>query len=245
MNDLDLSTFREFGMQKLLNLLALALLVCFSLVASPATADESIESVHDSKYDWTGAYVGVNLGAIWSGSQFTANNVSFLPDSGSYSASITSADVNPGLQLGYLEQLNNNWVVGAEGDFTYPASNSYFQYNDKVALGQYDRFTTHNNQQGSLRLRVGYAIERLLPYITAGVSFASLGLSYSNENLHESYSKTTTQTGWVVGGGLEYGLLTNLSGRVEYLYTDYGKALNLSIPTVDSYIDNTGGATAS
>jgi opacity protein-like surface antigen len=201
-------------------------------------------SVHaeETTYQWTGAYAGVNLGSDWSGSQFAANNVSFLPDSGTYKSSISGVAVNPGLQLGYLKQFQTNWVLGAEGDFSYPASRSNFQQSD--SLGEFDRFTLKNNLQGSLRLRAGYAIQRFLPFITAGVSFASVGLTYNNENSQETYSRTTTQTGWVLGGGLEYGVLTNLSVRTEYLYTDYGKALNLNIPTIGGYTDSTGGAQA-
>ncbi len=203
----------------------------------------SIGSAQEMPYKWTGAYAGANLGAIWSGSQFTANNAVFLPNSSTYNASITGTDVNPGLQMGYLLQFQNNWVVGAEGDFTYASSNSHYQYNDTVWVGQYDRFTVNNNVQGSLRLRAGYAFDRFLPFITAGVSFANVGLRYNNE-LNDHYSKNTTQTGWVVGGGLEYGLLSNLSVRTEYLYTDYGNALNLNIHNLAAFADNSDGAGA-
>ena len=67
------------------------------------------------------------------------------------------------------------------------------------------------NAQGSLRLRAGYAIDRFLPFITTGVSFASLGFNYGSE-ANNNY-KATTQNGWVLGGGLEYGVLDNLSVR--------------------------------
>ncbi len=215
--------------------------------AIAASADNSIESNQETPYEWTGTYAGVNLGAVWSGSEFNAYHPNMVPanPNGAYNGAIAGAEVNPGLQFGYLKQFQNNYVVGAEADFSYPNSSTHFQQNDPDVNAMYDRFTLHNNLQGSLRLRAGYAIERFLPYITAGISFASMGLSYNNENSQEAYSKTTTQTGWVLGGGLEYGLLSNLSIRTEYLYTDYGKALNLSIPTVQNTVDNLGAAHAS
>jgi len=224
----------EFG------LLIFTLLVSLAVFVSNSKAD----STQEKTYNWTGAYAGANLGAVWSGSRFTANNVVFLPDSGTYSGSINATDLNPGVQLGYLKQFKKNWVVGAEADFTYPSSSGHYKYKDTVLIGQYDQFTLHNNLQGSLRLRAGYAIECFLPFITVGVSFADVGLSYNNE-LKDNYSKNITQTGWVLGGGLEYGVLSNLSVRTEYLFTDYGKALNLNIPTLANFTDSTGGAQGS
>ena len=194
-------------------------------------------------YNWTGAYAGVNLGSVWSSTQLSANNISFISEDGSYQYANTGATVNPGLQVGYLQQLSGQWLVGAESDFSYPNNSTQFQQSDSI--GEFDWFRIHNNLQGSLRLRAGYAIERFLPFITAGVSFASLGLDYTNEmGASENLSKTTTQAGWVLGGGLDYGVLANLSVRTEYLYTDYGKALNLNIPTVGGYVDSSGGAHA-
>ena len=54
------------------------------------------------------------------------------------------------------------------------------------------------------------------------------GLYYDNEmqNSANAYSTSTNQTGWVLGVGLDYGVLDNLSARTEYFYTDYSNALN-------------------
>ena len=71
-------------------------------------------------YNWTGAYAGVNLGSVWSSTQLSANNISFLTEDGTYQYANTGATVNPGLQVGYDQQLSGQWLVGAEGDFSYP-----------------------------------------------------------------------------------------------------------------------------
>ena len=198
---------------------------------------------HETPYHWTGAYAGLNLGSIWTGSQLTANHEFFISDTGTYSQNLNSTNVNPGFQFGYLYQFDHNWVVGGEADFSYPATSSTYT-NEFPETGAWERFNVRNNLQGSLRLRAGYAIDRFLPFITAGVSFASMGLYFDNEeqNSDNAYSTSTTQTGWVLGGGLEYGVLDNLSVRTEYLYTDYGNALNMNIPNVAGIPDPNGGA---
>ena len=186
---------------KVLNLALTVITLSGAAIADTVTTPaRSSPTATKSTYDWTGVYAGVNLGAIWTGSELTANHSDFLPDSSAYDEQLNNTAVNPGLQFGYLKQLQDHWVVGGEGDFTYPASSSQYQQTDN-ATGEFDRFTVHNNLQGSLRLRAGYALERFLPYLTAGVSFASLGLNYNSEA--DNYGKTTTQTGWVLGTGLQ------------------------------------------
>jgi outer membrane immunogenic protein len=196
-----------------------------------------ISMAEEATYSWTGAYAGANLGVIWTDSQLSANQANLVSTSGSYNENLDATDVNPGFQFGYLHQIDPNWVLGAEADFTYPSANT--QYTAIDSDQTYDQFTVKNDLQGSLRLRMGYAIDRFLPYVTTGMSFGSMGLSYNNEQ-NNAYSVRTTQMGWVLGGGLEYGIFEHLSSRLEYLYTDYGTALNLSLPTIAGISDSQG-----
>jgi outer membrane immunogenic protein len=209
------------------------LLLSSSLVMASAVVAET------SDYDWTGAYAGANLGVIWTGSHLTSSQPNYLSGTDGYSKNLDATDVDPGFQFGYLHMLDPHWVVGGEADFTYPATNSQYTVTNGTGTA-YDQFNVRNNLQGSLRLRAGYAIDRFLPFVTAGVSWASMGLYYNNES-NNAYSKTTAQTGWVLGAGLEYGVLENLTARLEYLYTDYGSALNMNVPDVAS-VDQTGSS---
>jgi opacity protein-like surface antigen len=212
------------------------LMTVYGLVLSPSGWSE------EAKYDWTGAYVGASIGVAWTGSHLSANSNNFSSGATSYSENIDATDADPGAQLGYLYQFDEHWVGGIEGDFTYPASNSS-KIHGADDCGCYDKFTVRNNVQGSLRLRGGYAFDNIFPYITTGVSFGSLGLYYNNE-LNNAYSTSTTQTGWVLGGGVEYGVMENMSVRAEYLYTDYGSALNMNLPVIGSAYDAAGSAHA-
>ena len=185
-----------------------------------------------NSYNWAGAYAGVNLGSIWGYSQLKANDLNFLNDSyGYYRQTMRSTSVDPGIQIGYLKQLKQRELVGIEADFTYPNSQAQFSLDNPIDIA-FDKFTVKNTVQGSLRLRAGYAIDRFLPFATTGLSLGSMSTNYSNET-GNNYSKNTTQVGFVVGCGLEYGLRDKLSGRIEYLYSDYGKASNMGLPSID------------
>ncbi len=219
--------------------------LCHSIIVLLATSNIATATEQTTSYNWTGAYAGVNLGSIWTEANLTANQDNFVSESGTYNQKLNSTDVNPGFQFGYLQQLEHQIVVGAEADFSYPDTNSHFT-SAYPAINAYDHFNVRNNLQGSMKLRMGYAIERFLPFISAGVSFASMGLHYENEELNSenTYSTSSTQTAWVLGGGLEYGVFDNLSVRTEYIYSDYGNALNMTIPDLTGVNDPAGAADA-
>lgn len=78
---------------------------------------------------------------------------------------------------------------------------------------------------GTVRMRLGYAFDRFLPYITGGVAWANVNYDeYYTDNLTyaDSYSYSKTKFGWTLGGGAEYAFTNNWSAKIEYLYADLG-----------------------
>ncbi len=82
--------------------------------------------------------------------------------------------------IGYNSQ-SGPWVLGLEGDLGYVSSGTH-------------------SYLGTVRGRVGYTWNRLLPYVTGG-----LALSRGDAS-------------GVIGAGLEYSFIPQLSGKAEYLY---------------------------
>jgi outer membrane immunogenic protein len=106
------------------------------------------------------------------------------------------------------------WVAGLEGDVSgLSLSRTIF-----VGLDYSD--TIKSNIQGSIRLRAGYAIDRILLYATGGAGFAGIKTSYTSPFGYDSNSHT--RTGWTVGGGAEYAVTNNWTIRAEYRYSDFG-----------------------
>lgn len=209
---------------------------------SPIIGVESNKTILSN--NWTGFYGGLNIGGIFNDADIHANNLGFVNPDGICDTSSDFSSFFPGLQLGYASQLNSKVVLGVEGDFTYNANQSgKTDCPCNVTPRVSDRFTIKNRLQGSLRGRVGYALDNhLLPFFTAGGSFADLGLTYNNE-ANDFYSKNSTQAGWLVGTGLEWSFSHKWSIRAEYYYVSYSK-LNMNIPNIYGLSDPNGGAHA-
>ena len=76
------------------------------------------------------------------------------------------------------------------------------------------------NSNGDIRARFGYIIfPGSLIFISGGVAFA--GFEFQSGETGQNFGGV--YTGGTVGGGIEQKFTQNLIGRIEYLYTDYGK----------------------
>jgi len=181
--------------------------------------------VFASGFSWTGFYIGGQVGHLWSETRHTIPSF-FGPGVAVFS--------NPGLdsfslggQLGYRHQYANGIVVGVEGDLSWLLAgkkNSTYLSAAGV-LGGTD-FQSRQQWDGSLRLQVGYAMNRVLPYLTGGVSFINekscfavlpVGPCAANTNF------SSTRTGWTLGAGVAYAVTNNWVANVEYRYADYGR----------------------
>ncbi len=112
------------------------------------------------------------------------------------------------------------FVAGIEGDVDGSSASSSY------ALGGL-AVTTNQNIQGSVRGRLGVAVDRALFYATGGVAFGGLNNTYANtlNGLTDSFHQT--RVGYTIGGGVEYAITNNWSIRAEYRHTDFGKVTNV------------------
>ena len=165
-------------------------------------------------FSWTGFYIGGDIGYGWGTSDGTlTNSVGGFPIP-------YSADPNGiigGGFLGYNYQINQ-FVVGVEADWqaadlTGSASSALF--------GGYT-MSTRVNDYGSLRGRLGYAMDRWLVFATGGWAWGKASTSYAVTGSPVFYTNSVNGNGWTAGGGVEYALTNNWLARFEYRYTDLG-----------------------
>ncbi|KQT88582.1 outer membrane protein [Aurantimonas sp. Leaf443] len=74
-----------------------------------------------------------------------------------------------------------------------------------------------SNVFGSLRGRVGVAVDPFLVFATGGVAAAQSELSL------DGASDTKTSVGYTLGAGVETRITDSVTSRLEYRYSDFGK----------------------
>ncbi len=163
----------------------------------PAKAPVYVTSV----YNWTGPYVGLYGGYDWGNSSFSVPLAT-----GSFDLSGGVA----GGTLGYNYQMGQA-VLGLEGDIGWSGIRG------NTACGGLN-CETRNNWLGTARVRLGYAADRFMPYVTGGAAFGDIRTSVTG--FGDAHS---TKAGWTVGGGVEAALAGPWTAKVEYLYVDLGR----------------------
>jgi len=194
-------------------------------------------------YQWSGCYVGLNVGGGATGSNFSTG-----VDPGTYLLGADPATVaatgsgshgGDGLLAGGQVgcNLQSGLVVfGVEGDFDYFHSNPFFE-NPTQTLS--DGVTAFNMKQSlstdylaTIRPRIGIAADRNLAYVTAGAAFTrtSYTETYLDQATPAGFGTATgakSLVGWVAGAGWEYAFVDHWTIKAEYLYASFPKISGL------------------
>ena len=192
-------------------------------------------------YDWTGFYVGGNLGYSWGrarldGIETGTQNVSVFRTAGPTLVSSTTTtlatlplfgsanNVNGligGGQAGYNWQ-RGTWLFGVEADIQATDERATRDICSVAGCPLGSSFLTANYKLdwfGTARGRVGFLpSERILLYATGGLAYG--GVSATAPLIPLTWG--STRAGWTVGVGAEAAVGNNWSVKVEYLYMDLG-----------------------
>jgi len=205
-------------------LMAALFLASGSAVAFAADAVVEEPVIVAPVFNWTGGYVGGQVGYVWGDSHYE--------DAGGGYADPQPDGFLGGVYIGYNYQMSNNIVVGADADFAWVGADDVGQAYGLggaplpgLGLGE------ELNWTGAVRGRLGYAVDRFLPYIAGGVAFGDVDWQINPNFAGPSFDDTLV--GWTVGAGVEYAFTDNVIGRFEYRYTDYGSTdfVALGIPS--------------
>jgi outer membrane immunogenic protein len=171
-------------------------------------------------FTWTGFYVGVNAGWGWDTND---DNNGFLGLNGGIFDDDDDSDGGfiGGGQIGYNMQFGS-FVAGVEADLQFAdinGSDRHVLVNGaliNVGTGGLDYF-------GTVRARLGFAIDRALVYATGG--FAYGGGDNGNNGcgvgtLLVCDDDDDISGGWTLGGGVEFAVTNNLTVKLEGLYVN-------------------------
>jgi len=162
-------------------------------------------------YNWTGFYVGANIGGAFSG------NNSF--------AGLTTGNNNDGrflggLQVGYDYQFGPNLVLGVEGQYSWLANNN----NGIVFPGGF-AYTNNQRGLGAVTGRIGYTWGPALLYVKGGYAYSDNNESVTLAGVPAAFAISGDhRNGYTIGAGVEYMFAQNWSAKVEYQYYNFGSA---------------------
>lgn len=172
-------------------------------------------------YNWTGFYIGGNVGYGFSGNERTVDLVDGAGAVFSVLPGVAPDGIFGGGQIGYNWQFAPNWVFGVEADIQGGDLRSSITY--PPIGGTASRSSEHNiNYFGTVRGRLGYAFDKSLIYVTGGYAYGDVEYTVHNITNAFLYRHSSVQSGYVVGGGWEYMFLPNWTGKIEYQYIDLG-----------------------
>jgi len=172
-------------------------------------------------YDWTGFYVGAQVGTVWG---FT--DWSFGDDA----ANPRYAGFLGGGELGYNYQLGK-WVLGVAGSTNWTDAHGA----RPCPQGFFFTCEMDLNWLSTATARVGYAYwDRLLLYAKGGAVIAQDQANFVCSTGSQptivpligcpAQSDSKTKAGWNLGWGSELGLTPNMSVNSETMYFDLGTA---------------------
>ncbi len=182
-----------------------------------------------SVFDWTGLYVGAHAGFG------RGSSTAVLADPATSTTSNSFGGMIGGVQAGYNYQLPSGMLLGVEADISFP---NYLTSNSVVSSLATVRsdVTEQWDYMATARGRVGYVAGPWLVYATGGLAWA--GERFLNTPAIGSDEKTLhTRLGWAAGGGVEYAFAPHWSLRLEYLYSQFGKA-DITFPSATQYTSN-------
>ncbi|MCP3467443.1 MULTISPECIES: outer membrane protein [unclassified Bradyrhizobium] len=209
-------------------------------------------------YNWTGFYVGGNVGGQWGSADPTTSTIYspigyFAPSSVTAIAAvgaqhINSSSVTGGFTAGYNWQVSNA-VFGLEGDINYFGFKGSAAGSAVYPCCTFSSFTVNSSVSAdwlaTIRGRIGFlATPSWLIYATGGAAIADVKGNFTFTDTYfggaaESGTIRDTRVGWTAGVGGEYAVGNGWSLKAEYLYVDLGRAAttstNLTSVTFGSY----------
>jgi len=202
----------------------IATAIALLAISSAAHTADNLATEPGAVFSWTGGYIGGQIG-------YGFGNADYVYEGSSdYDYSNDPDGFLGGIYAGYNHQFANGVVLGLEADVAWGGLEDA-----ALAPGDSDfSAKTSIDLTGSARLRLGYAMDRLMPYVAGGVAFGKF--NFTEYDLGDFYaSADESMVGWTLGVGAEYALTDNWTLRGEYRYADYGTHDFVTQPADEGY----------
>ena len=194
-------------------------------------------------YNWTGFYVGGEIGGGWATEQVTVvtNNAGASFPPGTVLNPVNDSGILGGIYGGYNYQINQI-VLGVDGDYTWARLTGSARDISSVN-GNTAAESNAVNWISTVTGRLGYAANNWLFFAKGGWASAGFGASSVTTTPAGAFSGMTTSSetrnGWIAGGGVEWGLAAHWSAKLEYDYVKFNTAVfNVTDVTAAGAVSN-------
>lgn len=240
-----------------------AAIAAFGFVNTASAADmptkaPAYRAAPVAMYNWTGFYVGGNVGYGWAsntGAGFTSftdtaplfGAVGYFAGGGNVLPGVKPRGAIGGAQIGYNWQTSPMWVLGLVADLQ--ASGMKDSAIGSVTPVGFVNTTQSNESKitwfGTARAKAGFASNNWLIYGTGGLIYGgvktatALNCPACGPPQFFAGSTSSTKAGWTIGAGLDYGLTPNWILGAEYLYFDLGSISTTATLTSGTNVNTT------
>ncbi|WP_175869002.1 outer membrane protein [Bartonella gabonensis] len=220
--------------------------------------EQSVPVITAPAFSWTGFYLGGQIGNF--SSKVTANyfkDETWNPVTKENLLKLSG--FIGGVYAGSNVDINNGFIIGIDTDIMWldkentkdipiPKKNQTGEISKSSKRASLTRasdedetpalpieaihHTLKQKWSGATRVKVGFAIDRMMPYVSGGVAYTELQNVFSavadsksravdlSDWLHD---EKKTMIGYTLGGGVDFAMTDNVIVRAEYRYSDFGK----------------------
>jgi opacity protein-like surface antigen len=188
--------------------------ICANVTARAADMSMKDTPAPSPPYNWSGFYLGPNLGGAWNSGSLN------IPGNNLYGG-IT--EFIGGVQAGYNVQAGQ-LLLGVEGDF------------DGAAFGHPALLTptlgsVSQNWIGMVAGRIGLVEDNWLLYGKLGGGWVQSNASLNFSGV--TWQGSNTSSGWLAGGGIEYGFKSHWTLKLEYDRIALGNWTSATVPSIE------------
>jgi outer membrane immunogenic protein len=190
-------------MKKIILATVLAGIVATTALAADLSAQRTYTKAPavEQVYNWTGFYVGGDIGAAGRNHDFTSSFSQPDDTPNVQNNRFRDTSFAGGFHAGYNWQFASNLVVGVEGDWQSMRSNHSFCR--QTAIGSdacqdndlgFGSVSGGTNSIATARARLGWTVDRVMVYGTGGAAFANVKSSLGLSCLEDGCGSTRTWT---------------------------------------------------
>ncbi|EJF91822.1 outer membrane protein [Bartonella melophagi] len=140
-------------------------------------------------------------------------------------------------------QFGKRMAVGDQSALVHNALVSRFGHkkSGSVKVGEEVTYNTTRKEKwaGAARIRIGFAADRIMPYIAGGIAYTKLQIIpwflINSANPLNLMAEKKTMIGYTLGAGVNFAVSDNVILRGEYRYSDFGKRKFMENPIDVSY----------